>query len=560
MATGGTPADALIDTGGLEAVGGSGGGGGISSAGSTTSGGGVTGTGGAIPTGGVSSAGGTTSTGGVTGTGGTTSTGGVTDTGGTTSTGGVTGTGGTTSTGGVTGTGGTGTGGATATGGAPGTGGTTTPRYTLTVAFANTASAGTVTLSPGNTTCVAPTACTQSFDAGTTVILTAKPINTGATVTSILTGWTGACSGNGPSRTCKLTMNDATGTTVHFEALGANLAFVSSATYAGNLGSALAYQTRCNAQATAAGINNATNDAYIAWIAASNYSPINLIGASRGWVRMDMLPWIDDLAAAFSTGAVFYPVAYDEDGERVIDFTLAGMNGDGALDAQNNCGDWSGSGQNMSTGATHAAGKGWPNHNVGVSDCTNAFHLICLMKGRNTPVSVTPAAGKKIYLSRSGWAPGGGLASADAKCAADAPAGVASAKAVLVASNRSLASVLNPSTVYVRPDGVKAGTGADIAAAFGAWSAPATIEGSVVQDGSGKYIDVAGMSLTWTGVPWGGTPDTDTCRDWTATASTASASTGCTVTGWFYTGSCAQRACDYNSSGYTAIGLYCAEQ
>jgi hypothetical protein len=533
-ATGGTTADAFTGTGGAggtEAVGGSTGGGGIGASGGTTSSGGVSGTGGVLPTGGVIGTGGTTSAGGVTGTGGVLPTGGVIGTGGTSSTGGVPGTGGT----------------------------TTTPSYALTVSFANTTSAGTVNIMPGNTTCVAPTACTRTFDPSTTVTLTAKPTNTGATVTSVLTGWTGACAAIGPLRTCLLTINAATSTTVRFEPLTANLVFATSGIYAGNLGSALAYQTQCNALAAGAGINNATNDAYIAWLAATNYSPLTLLGSSRGWVRTDLLPWIDDMPTALSTGAVLYPVAYDENGVRVIGGVLAGLSLTGTLGSYN-CSDWTDSSKLMNSSTTHSAGKGWVYNNMGVSDCTMTSRVLCLMKGRNTPVTATPVAGKRIYLTRSAWSPGGGLASADSKCLADAPSGVVSAKAVLVASNRALSSVLPPATVYVRPDGVKVGTGADIAAAMSAWIGPATIESSVAQDGSGSYVDQATMQLAWTGVNREGSADTDTCRDWTSGASTLSATAGCTGTGWYWSGSCAGRPCDYNTASSAVIGLYCAEQ
>ncbi len=442
-----------------------------------------------------------------------------------------------------------------ATGGAA-TGGTSSvERYTLTVSFAGSG-AGTVVIQPGETICTAPASCTATFDSGTNVTLTAKPTNTGATVSSVMSGWTGACASDGPHRLCSLTISAATATTARFDTLSANLAFVTSTTFLGNLGSAAAYERQCNTLATAAGINNSTNDAYVSWMAASNYAPATLLGSTRGWVRLDLLPWIDDMTTALSTGAVYYPVAYDENGQRVIADTLSGMGGTGVL---YNCNDWTDSTLNTTHGNTHAGGKWWIVNNVGISSCANASRVICLMKGANTPVTVTPVVGKKIYLTKTGWVPGGGLAAADAKCLADAPTSVRDVKAVLVASTRALADVLGTTTVYVRPDGVKVGTGSEIAEAMNT-SPPSTIESAVTQDGGGNYVDTGVAQNLWTGLSSQGTPDKDTCRDWTTSASTDSGTIGGVATGWSYAGKDGSFGCDNNWLGSAIAFLQCAEQ
>ena len=449
-------------------------------------------------------------------------------------------------------------GGAEADGSADGAGeAVVTARYILTVSFAGNGD-GTVGIQPGNTTCTAPTTCTATFDSGTHVTLTAKPTNTGATVASVLSGWNGACAANGPNRLCSLTIGYATSTTARFDSLPANLAFVTSSTLLGNLGSAYAYQSQCNQLATAAGINNATNDAYVAWMAASNYAPATLLGSTRGWVRADLLPWIDDMATALYTGAVYYPVAYDENGQRVIADTLSGMGGTSALYVGENCNDWTDATLDASHGNTHAGGKGWTNNNVGVSSCAIASRVLCVMKGANTPVTVAPVAGKKIYLSKSAWIPGGGLSAADAKCLADAPASVTAVKAVLVASTRALTDVLDVAAVYVRPDGVKVGTGAEIVQAMVDGIPPVTIEGAVTQDGGGNYVDTSVAQLLWTGLPYFGSVGTAaTCQDWTSALSTDTGTGGCVAVGWSDAGKCGSFACD---NAWPDIFLQCAEQ
>jgi hypothetical protein len=528
--TGGTATGGVSPTGGRATDGGAPTGGrtGLTLTGGTTSG---PATGGRPPTGGATSG---PATGGAA-TGGAAATGGMPATGGATSglaTGGA-------ATGGAA-TGGAATGGA-ATGGRPPTGGS--PSYTLTVSFEGS---GTVTIQPGNTTCTSPTMCTATFAGGTAVTLTATPTNTGTVVTSMLGGWSGAC--NGINRVCSLTMNTSTAAMAKFVRPPANLVFASSLTFLGNLGGAAAYQTQCNKLATNAGINNATGDAYIAWIAASNYDPRTLLSGSRGWVRLDSLPWIDDMTTALSAGAVYYPVAFDETGQRIMGYTFSGMDGNAALYTGDNCNDWSSTTPYAAIGHTHAGGKGWPRAIVGFSSCGGSMRVLCVMKGAATPVSVTPVAGKKIYLTKSAWVPGGGVADADATCMANAPASVTSARAILVASTRALTDVLIASNVYVRPDGVRVGTGAEIVSAL-TGGIPLSIESTVTQNGSGVFVDPSIAQDVWTGIK-------DTCRDWTSSASTENGTVGA-VANWLSAGNNGTFPCNNSSSNYY---LQCAEQ
>ena len=457
----------------------------------------------------------------------------------------------------------------TASGGVSSAGGATGALVSLTVSFAGKG-AGTVLIQPGDTLCTAPTACSASFPSGTPVSLTAKPSNAGATVSSVLSGWDSACSGNGPYRLCTLKIDTATSTVARFDSLLANLVFVTSSTFAGDLGGAAAYQKQCNQLATAAGINNATGDAYVAWLAATDYSPATLLGATRGWVRADLLPWIDSMATAIATGAVFYPVAYDENGHRVIDYTLSGMGDTDKLYAGANCNDWTDATLEASHGHTHAGGRGWPSNNAGLSLCSIPSRVICVMKGASTPVAVTPVAGKKIYLTKSAWFPGGGLAAADAKCLLDAPASVTAAKAVLVASTRALADVLGATTVYVRPDGVRLGTGTEIIQAMNDNTGPATIEAAVTQDGGGNYvnpwIEITGQPgyvcslVVWTGLAYPIPGNGDTCLDWTSSSSTDFATSGCIASGWSAAGKCGSDSCNNDWEGTACDYLECAEQ
>ena len=286
-------------------------------------------------------------------------------------------------------------GGAVQTGGIGSTGGVTGALVTLTVSFAGKG-AGTVLIQPGDAVCTAPTTCTASFASGTPVTLTAKPTNAGATVTSVLSGWDGACAGNGPYRLCTLTMNAATSTAAHFDSLPANLVFVTSSVFAGNLGGAAAYQRQCNQLATAAGINNAAGDAYVAWMAASDYAcdvaGLDARMGARGPAALDRQhgDGSGHRGGLLSGGLRRKRTA-------VIGDTLSGMSDTDKIYAGENCTDWTDATVNASHGHTHAGGRGWPSNNVGVASCAIASRVICVMKGASTPVAVTPVAGKKLY-------------------------------------------------------------------------------------------------------------------------------------------------------------------
>jgi hypothetical protein len=140
---------------------------------------------------------------------------------------------------------------------------------------------------------------------------------------------------------------------------------------------------------------------------------------------------------------------------------------------------------------------------------------------------------------------------------AEAPTGTASAKAILVSSTRTLASVLGATTIYVRPDGTRVGTGAEIIQAMGSFLGPASIESPVSQDGAGNYVDEGVVQLLWTGV--GGAP-ANTCRDWTSGAAADSGSTGAVAAGWEYTGNDGSFACNNTFLGMPIVYLQCAEQ
>jgi len=149
---------------------------------------------------------------------------------------------------------------------------------------------GTVTSFPAGIQCGAT--CSAAF-AASPVTLSARTTNGSD---SRFAGWGGSCSG--VVRDCTVALTSSTTVTARFEPIDHNLVFISSVdTYTSGLGSAVAYDGQCSQLATAAGINNATGDAFIAWVSDSHSSALSRLGTARGFMRMDGEPVADDPAA-----------------------------------------------------------------------------------------------------------------------------------------------------------------------------------------------------------------------------------------------------------------------
>src|SRR5207249_1446674 len=94
-------------------------------------------------------------------------------------------------------------------------------------------------------------------------------------------------------------------------ATGANLAFVSSATYTpGAIGGAAAADATCNALATSAGLPGT----YVAWLSTTTQNAVDRVSGARGWVRIDGLP-IADLPTALGV-QLWYTLGVDQNGAR----------------------------------------------------------------------------------------------------------------------------------------------------------------------------------------------------------------------------------------------------
>jgi hypothetical protein len=376
---------------------------------------------------------------------------------------------------------------------------------------------GTVTSSPPGISC--PPTCSALYDTGTSLTLQARTANGSG---FFFSGWSGGgCSG--PFHDCAIMLSANTAVSATFSAMSANLVFVSSTTVLTNLGSAVAYDARCNAAASSVGINNAAGDAYIALTSdAASLAKTRLGANARGWIRMDGKPFADSQASLFTTHQIFNVIGFSEDGLAQRVPMATGTAVDGSLSASGNCSNWTGTG-NVASGFSYYGPKSWT-EGAFFQCIDQSLHLVCMGKTANAAVAPPTTMGRLLWLTL-GFAPGG-AETADAHCQANRPAGVTTAAALIAHPGRAASAVLNATTNYIRSDGTLVGTGADIAMgqiASGIWQ---YADQSYVLDNVVVLTGQTSPSLAGTAAT--------TCNDWVdATAQSNFGSPLTTVSDWW---------------------------
>ncbi|MFT3841583.1 MAG: hypothetical protein QM723_31635 [Myxococcaceae bacterium] len=234
-----------------------------------------------------------------------------------------------------------------------------------------------------------------------------------------------------------------------------NFAFVSSLTVMPSSVTAGSADAVCAACASDAGLPGV----FGAWIGLSSVNAYdrNSMPRVRGWVRPDGRPFADTLPDLI-LGRTLYPLTLDEHGVDVGTVNvLSGANISG--DAVNNCSDWSVANGTFDSTSTSWSGIGWAQAKL--APCGQPVHVYCFGIDQNAQVTLTPAAGKRVFIS-SDWIFDGGLAGADDHCANDALRlfdGGQPFIAVLSTGSSTAASRFDPSYDggWVRPDGVFVG-------------------------------------------------------------------------------------------------------
>ncbi|MCC6994290.1 MAG: choice-of-anchor D domain-containing protein [Deltaproteobacteria bacterium] len=417
--------------------------------------------------------------------------------------------------------------------------------FVLTVTMAGSG-AGTVTSTPAGLSCQTGT-CMASFVAGTSVSLAAK-----STSGSYFPSWTGDCVGS--NRVCPLVLDRAKSAVATFAALQNNIVFVSSMDFPANLGGLTAYDAQCNLLATAAGLNNAGGNGYVAWMSSETQSAASRVGAARGFVRPDGRPFADDLASLLTNGAVLNPIAIDENGRLLSrqaqeGGVWTGTNPDGSVNAGETCASWT---SNVSTsrtrqGEAHSGPGDWTQVG-GTGGCDASGRIYCMMRTSTAPLTNTPTPGKKVFVSNALLTVGQGAGVATTICMNERPGATGTYRAALPTTTplATLASFFTAGTTYVRPDGQVVGTGAQFASG-------GDLQSGVWQLGDGTYRSPYGM---WTGA---GPPSTvptaaNTCNNWTDPAAGGVVTIGCAnSSSWWY-------ACGAPGCGGLSRAVYCVEQ
>lgn len=371
-----------------------------------------------------------------------------------------------------------------------GTAGSSAGMFTLTLEFIGDVP-GEVVNSLHGFTCTET--CTRTLPQNHQDTYRAQPENGTGTY---FAGFGGDCSGIAE---CAITMDEDKQVTVEFREQTHNFVFLASRSEYTAEGGTDYFDESCNELATAAGINSATNDAYVAWISDDTSLALDRLGTTaRGWVRLDGKPvvdTVDDLLA----GKFIHTVRIDDKGVTHENQIVAtGTLADGSA-APDNCNNWTSeaSGYDFAYGANYGGPTYWTE--FGTRGCNIGVLFYCFGTGLSQPITLTPEEGKLIYLSEP-YTPNPDI-TPDEACAASAPSGTGDVRAMLAYDGKAGADVLSNGTRYVRPDGQFLGLGAEIVEA----SSPG-VQGSVDdflntgiwQSGDGTYLNEVD-SAVWVG-------------------------------------------------------------
>jgi hypothetical protein len=234
----------------------------------------------------------------------------------------------------------------------------------------------------------------------------------------------------------------------------ANLVFVTSTTVIpGEIGSIAAADAMCSEVATTSGLPGT----YVAFVSTSTTNAIDRIAGARGWIRVDGLPFADT-PADLVAGRTYYPVGIDENGAFSRGRPTTATDATGHFDGQG-CSDFTDTAETACTiGYARATGSEAIDAMYLGGLCDFPEPLYCFGVSHDFAlVPPAPMPGLHVFLS-SPWQPGGGLASADAQCAADAAAvgWNGTFRAILATATASAASRFTPSAgPIVRADGLR---------------------------------------------------------------------------------------------------------
>jgi hypothetical protein len=348
---------------------------------------------------------------------------------------------------------------------------------------------------------------------------------------SFFSGWSGAgCSG--PARTCSVTFAAVTSVKATFSPMSNNLIFATHQNFDATLGSATAYDAKCNDAATAAGINQADGKGYVAFLSSPGSLATTRLGAARGWVLLDGRAFGDTLTSMLVTKQIFNDVHFDDLGAPVSTVVaMTGTRSDGTLG--DTCSGWTTMAGDYTYGEPFGGPGEWGGSDGQSLACTIGTRLICMGNTKTAPLAAQVVAGRKLWLTNTEFTPGSGM-TPDQKCQSERAVGVTTAVAFLSYAAKPAAALLSPTQSYVRPDGTLIGNGAELA--------NTQTETGIWQSADGAYQQANGA---WTGSPKVGDVG-KTCADWTSTVGTGFVGVGSTAFQYF----------GWSNGDYACTGAY----
>lgn len=371
---------------------------------------------------------------------------------------------------------------------------------------------GRIVSTPPGVDCEA--SCSTGVAYGTSLVLTAE-----GGADDGFAGWSGACAGS--ARTCALEVTSDVQVGAAFSPM--NRMFVTSTTFPLPLAGGLpAADAACQALATSAGLPGT----YVAWLSDPSHDAKDRLGAATGWLRTDgrmFAPGVASLVdpcegSQLATG-VRYPPSLDESGHPVAADALAvtGTTTAGTAafaqteEAEGTCAGWT-----TTTGRALAgypwSGCGMWTSGAGVACDGASAHLYCFGTDFHATNTRPAAQGPLAFVTALSYR-GESVASADARCAAEAAAAGRSGsfRALLATNTASAISRFSTSgTPWVRPDGVAiAAQAADLAR--GTLLAPIALTAAGAGVGLRTGVRTGATSPDATGT------DLTTCKDWSTT-------------------------------------------
>ena len=194
--------------------------------------------------------------------------------------------------------------------------------------------------------------------------------------------------------------------------------------------------TACNDAATAASIPGT----YVAFVSTTAQNAIDRLAGSRGWVRGDGLPILDQPSDLGSTQLV-HAIAFDASGIYVspADSIATGTQSDGTLASAANCTDWTSvNGSIFADSITTSDATELDLVSSSSTSCPATDAILCFETGKVQPVDVLPPpfpVGRYVFSTNQSVAAIAGPEGFDQECVTEAAAaGLPGTYAAMVAT------------------------------------------------------------------------------------------------------------------------------